>query len=51
MSEEAEILRKCISCHDKTHMPKNQKNRGEVMYLSCVSLTKSVLVEAQKGLC
>ena len=37
MSKEAEILRKCVSCHD-------EKSRG-VMYHSCVSLSKRFLCD------
>ena len=40
MSKEAEILRRCISCHDTHLCQKSSKLRG-VMYLRCVSLTKS----------
>ena len=41
MSKEAEILRKCVSCHDEHMCQQSRKSRGEVMYLRCVSLTKS----------
>ena len=40
MSKEAEILTTCISCHDTRLCQKSSKSRG-VMYLRCVSLTKS----------
>ena len=40
MSKEAEILRKCVSCHDE-HMCQKIKEIEGVMYLRCVSLTKS----------
>ena len=40
MTKEAEILRKCISCHDK-HMCQNSRKLRGIMYLRCVSLTKS----------
>ena len=42
MSKEAEISRKCISCHNKYMCQKLRKSRG-VMYLRCVSLKKVTL--------
>ena len=42
MSKEAEILRKCVSCHDEHMCQKSRKSRG-VMYLRCVSLKKVTL--------
>ena len=44
MSKEAEILRKCVSCHNEHMYQKSGKSRGGgggVMYLRFVSLTKS----------
>ena len=42
MSKEAEIWRKCVSCHDE-HMcqiSRKSEGGGGGMYLMCVSLTK-----------
>ena len=40
MNKEIEMLRTCISCHDTHLCQKSSKSRG-VVYLTCVSLSKS----------
>ena len=42
MSKEAAVLRKRVSCGDEHMCQKSRKSRG-VMYLTCVSLTKSII--------
>ena len=44
MDKEAEILRKCASCHDEYMCQKSRKSRG-FMYLRWVNLTKVTLNE------
>ena len=41
MSKEAEILKKCISCHDEHMCQKIKEIEGGGMHLRCVRLTKS----------
>ena len=44
MSKEAEILRKCNSCHDK-HVPKSRKSRGVKSCISDVSVLQKVTLK------
>ena len=43
MSKEAEILRKCVSCHDRRMCQKSRKSRGSC--ISGVSVLQKVALE------